>query len=233
MTDPRPHPRDWHEAFASLPLEAPPEGAMQRFAGQLRHAPARPRRRPAAIAAMVCLLAAGPALMLLRQPPKTTVAPPPATTAATRAPDLEQPPAPRAQATAAARGTGTPGAHATPTQAAPQGVASIQPRAAATVAPAGDIDRLHVESARLEALLAELSDGTGGDGVQLALASSLQAQVAGIDEALSQAGLDEPARTGLWRERVDALTQLTSLAADRRLAALYGSGVDYALLPVY
>lgn len=94
------------------------------------------------------------------------------------------------------------------------------------------VDNLYVESAQLEALLAELSGIESGNGTQLVLASTLRDRVAGIDEALSSS-LDDQIRSRLWQQRVDALRELVALAAEQRRDALYGTRGDYAMVQVY
>lgn len=231
-------PAGWHEAFAALPQEAPPSDLWPQLAARLQ-AP-RPRRHvPAwALAAAVAALAAAPALWWLRPAPST----------------------PPSAAMSAPMVAGTAGA--TPAEAGPlpvpapadapllAAVAVPEPEPAATPAPAADtpaprradttgadatLQRLYAESARLEALLAHLSDGfEPAEGVQVALSASLRGRLAGIDAALADAPLDERERAGLWHARVDALRQLTSLAADQRLHALYGTSAGgYALVEVY
>ena len=236
--DPRPHthaPADWHHAFAALPLESPPDDGWQRLAASLP-APARRRARPPlwlAAAAVACL-AAVPAWLLLRPaavPPASPVAGTPAT--ATALPDTSAPTAPPEVAT-----TNTvPSAGDVADIASPPAARTHRapPRAGAG-AGAGDaeIARLHAESARLEALLAELSQAAGGDAVQLTLASELHARVEAIDADLSTGVRDPGIREGLWQQRVDALRQLATLAADQRWDALYGErDSGYALVQVY
>jgi hypothetical protein len=236
MTDIRP-PQDWQQAFAALPLETPPPAAAARFASQLHARRRPPRWRLPAIAAAVCLLAAAPALLLVDAPRQADT--PPATasgTAPTRhavavetPASVEHVPTPSADTSDAP----LPAPDARRTTAPTTAAATMPPSSAPPTATASELQQLHGESARLEALLSALSSGESGDAVQLALAASLQAQVAGIDDALAWGELDAAARTGLWRERVDVLRQLTGLAADQRLAVLHGGGADYAVLPVY
>src|SRR5690606_42151979 len=54
--------------------------------------------------------------------------------------------------------------------------------------------RLQAESARLEALVAELARNEPVDGAQLVLTLSLQAQVGGSDSALAEGTLDPVVR---------------------------------------
>ncbi|AKC86153.1 hypothetical protein [Pseudoxanthomonas suwonensis] len=219
---------DWHHAFAALPLETPPGDGWQRVAAGLARPP-RPRRRvlPWAVAAATACLAALPVLGLLRAP---------------------APPAPDAVAGIDSR-TAAPDATTGHSAAAVLPVTDTAPRneppapvASSAAPPAPDavpatrppMEPLYAESARLEALLAQLSGPEPGDGVQLALSASLRSQVSAIDEALAGNALDEPALAGLWQQRVDVLRELASLAAGQRWNALYGGGdTDYALVQVY
>ncbi|MCR6685535.1 hypothetical protein [Pseudoxanthomonas sp.] len=232
--DPRPRshaPADWHDAFAALPLESPPGDGWRRLAASLP-ATARRRSRPPlwlAAAAVACL-AAAPAWLLLRPaavPPASPVAGTPAT--ATALPDTSAPTAPPEVAT-----TNTvPSAGDVADSASPPAARTHRapPRAGAGDA---EIARLHAESARLEALLAELSQAAGGDAVQLTLASELHARVETIDADLSTGVRNPGIRESLWRQRVDALRQLATLAADQRWDALYGErDSGYALVQVY
>jgi len=225
-------PADWHVAFAALPLEAPPADGWQRVAATLARTPRR--RVPAwAIAAAIACLAAAPALWWLRTPPPS--APPPV--AATRSAPGHPATAIRAAVPAATPADAAVAPATTVAVATPDGTSPSPASTAGTVADGGtdpDLERLYAESARLEALLAQLSAGLeSGDGVQLALTSSLRGRLAGIDAALADAALDEDARAGLWHQRVDALRQLAGLAADQRWNALYGATAEYALVQVH
>lgn len=255
-------PTDWHDAFAALPLETPPADGWSRIAATLAPAPRRSRRlRSWAIAAAAACLAALPALVLLRGPapgghgagrvastaPASATLPMPEAAPGPSASAVSSPPASSAAAAAPALASTS---EARPGQVLPQPAPSLAPdtpprvpaphattpRAVRdTAATSTHMDALYTESARLEALVAGLSDMQAGDGVQLALASSLRQQVAGIDEAIASGGLDEHTRNGLWQQRVDTLRQLAGIAADQRWNALYGDGgsAGYALVQVY
>ncbi|WP_024867740.1 hypothetical protein [Pseudoxanthomonas suwonensis] len=226
-------PAGWHEAFAALPLEAPREDKWPRIAAALPGA-RRPRRvLPWALAAATASLAALPALQLLRQPASQPEAdahvPAPTTSmpAAAGTVAIHQDPAPEPAPIAAK----TPDA---PAQTAPTTPATVAATREPAAMPAANLRPLQEESARLERLLGSLAGTQGGDALQLALAASLQAQVAGIDDALARPALDEGARAGLWQQRVEALRELASLAADQRWQALYGGDSSgYALVQVY
>lgn len=226
-------PAGWHEAFAALPLEAPREDQWPRIAAALPGA-RRPRRvLPWALAAATACLAALPALQLLRQPapqPEAdTHVPAPTTSmpAASGTVAIHQDPAPEPAPIAPTTSDG-------PVQPASTPPATVAATREPVAKPAADLRPLQEESARLERLLGSLAGTQGGDGLQLALAASLQAEVAGIDDALARPTLDDDARAGLWQQRVEALRELASLAADQRWQALYGGDSSaYALVQVY
>ncbi|MBP7598714.1 MAG: hypothetical protein KA738_08105, partial [Pseudoxanthomonas sp.] len=92
------------------------------------------------------------------------------------------------------------------------------------------LDALYTESARLEAVLAQLPDTTVGNVAMLAVSADLQDQVAHIDLALSQPTLQESARAALWQQRVDTLRQLTGVEATQRWqVALNDTSADTAI----
>jgi hypothetical protein len=221
-----PKPRDWGDALAGLPLDTPPEGGWQRLAAALPVAqmPARRTRwrRPALALVATAFFAAVIPLMHWRA---VETSPPPlqrATPAAmpiTEAPAREPAPtvAPAASAatedrvrSAVARASATPRANA---------------HAARDTAPAR-LDALYTESARLEAVLAQLPDSATGNVAALAVSADLQDQVAHIDLALSQAALPDVTRTALWEQRVDTLRQLTGVEATQRWQVAMNDDAD-------
>jgi hypothetical protein len=216
MPDSRAHdpmPRDWRDAFGALPLEAPPEDAWQRLAAVLPPARATPRRarwrRPALALVATTFFAAVIPLMHWRAVQTT---PPP----------LQRP---ASVATAAKATAVTPTASvetASPVAAAPEtsapaevATAPVARRPAAPPAPTR-LDALYTESARLEAVLAQLPDSSAGNVAALAVSAELQDQVTHIDLALSQPALPDVTRTALWEQRVDTLRQLTGVEATQR-----------------
>src|SRR5690606_18806659 len=162
----------WHEAFAALPLEAPPADAWPKLAPHLAP-PRRPPgpRLPGAAPAGAAAWPALPPLLLARQAAPPQESAPPAATPRT--------PARAAQA-------GAVGVHA---------AARPDPAAAGGASAAGSppahvaLEQLQAESARLEALLAELPVDGPVDGAQLALVLALQAQVGEVDAALAAPAL--------------------------------------------
>lgn len=103
----------------------------------------------------------------------------------------------------------------------------------ATQTPATDeLERLYAESAQLEALLSLARDDRVSSGTAAALASDFDAQVARIDEALVQPGITRDRRIQLWRERVDALRQVTAFESTQRLLAAQGERYDARLVSI-
>jgi hypothetical protein len=95
-----------------------------------------------------------------------------------------------------------------------------------------ELERLYAESAQLEALLDLARDERVSSGTAAALASDFDAQVAGIDAELVQPGITLDRRTQLWRERVDALRQLTAFESTQRLLAAQGERYDARLVSI-
>ncbi|MBD9479454.1 hypothetical protein [Pseudoxanthomonas sp. PXM02] len=213
-----PMPRDWDEAFGALPLDVPPAGSWQRLSTALPVAPA-PRRRwgrsALALAATLALAAVVPLM----------------------SPRLQQRQAPLPsegdRAVASVRAHSEVPANAAPPVAAEDMVKTPTPSppivltaasASRSVGRARDarLDALYGESARLEAVLAQLPDSGVTDAASIAVATGLQDQVAHIDVALSQPALPIDARTALWQERVDTLRQLTGVEATQHWNVAFG-----------
>lgn len=227
-----PLPRDWGDAFGGLPLETPPEGAWQRVAIALPPAPApdhRTRwRRPALALAATAFFAAVVPLLHWR----TTVdsplpsQPAPLPEVATSAPVVATPKPPDRTSIAAEAQDVSTSARAPASRARQTRERALQAR---QHDPAR-LDALYTESARLEAVLAQLPDTTVGNVAMLAVSADLQDQVAHIDLALSQPTLQESARAALWQQRVDTLRQLTGVEATQRWqVALNDTSADTAI----
>ena len=221
------------DAYGGLPMETPPEGAWQRVAIALPPAPApaphRTRwRRPAlALAATAFGAAVVPWL-----PWRTTVdsplpsQPAPLPEIATSAPVVETPKPPARASIAAEAQDASTSARAPASRARQTPERALQAR---QHDPAR-LDALYTESARLEAVLAQLPDTTVGNVAMLAVSADLQDQVAHIDLALSQPALQESARVALWQQRVDTLRQLTGVEATQRWqVALNDTSADTAI----
>ncbi|WP_448674539.1 hypothetical protein [Pseudoxanthomonas mexicana] len=225
-----PLPRDWGDAFGGLPMETPPEGAWQRVAIALPPAPDhRTRwRRPALALAATAFFAAVVPLLHWR----TTVdsplpsQPAPLPEIATSAPVVETPKPPARASIAAEAQDASTSARAPASRARQTPERALQAR---QHDPAR-LDALYTESARLEAVLAQLPDTTVGNVAMLAVSADLQDQVAHIDLALSQPALQESARVALWQQRVDTLRQLTVVEATQRWqVALNDTSADTAI----
>lgn len=229
-----PMPRDWADAFGALPLEGPPDGAWQRLAASLPpvQAPARPTRwhRPALALAATAFFAAVIPLMHWRNAEVT-------------APPLQR--APAIATTSPARPDAPVGPSASePAVGIPTDIATTPPLAPASpvrrsvarhvpvpaTAEPSRLDALYTESARLEAVLAQLPDSNTGNVAALAVSADLQDQVSHIDLALSQPALPDATRTALWEQRVDTLRQLTGVEATQRWqVALNDTAADTAI----
>ena len=225
-----PLPRDWGDAFGGLPLETPPEGAWQRVAIAPPPAPDhRTRwRRPALALAATAFFAAVVPLLHWRttvdSPPPSQPAPLPEI--ATSAPVVETPKPPARASIAAEAQDASTSARAPASRARQTPERALQAR---QHDPAR-LDALYTESARLEAVLAQLPDTTVGNVAMLAVSADLQDQVAHIDLALSQPALQESARAALWQQRVDTLRQLTGVEATQRWQiALNDTSADTAI----
>lgn len=227
-----PLPRDWGDAFGGLPLETPPEGAWQRVAIALPPAPApdhRTRwRRPALALAATAFFAAVVPLLHWR----TTVdsplpsQPAPLPEVATSAPVVATPKPPDRTSIAAEAQDVSTSARAPASRARQTPERALQ----AQQHDPARLDALYTESARLEAVLAQLPDSTVGNVAMLAVSADLQDQVAHIDLALSQPALQESARAALWQQRVDTLRQLTGVEATQRWqVALNDTSADTAI----
>lgn len=133
----------------------------------------------------------------------------------------------------------------TPATGAEAAIASVQDSAdtstsqpavsagdATQTAATDELERLYAESAQLEALLNLARDDRVSSGTAAALASDFDAQVARIDAELVQPGITRDRRTRLWRERVDALRQLTAFESTQRLLAAQGERYDARLVSI-
>ena len=275
-------PNGWGEAFAALPMEAPPGDGWKRLVRKLdarssRSGTARRERRMtwllgAASAAVLVLAAWSPLSQWLqadeaKSQPAAVIAQAvpgmrgPAAPIRTE-PDEPQPVATRiAETPGAAKATETQAAtqpaHRKPTRSTralaarkdvePQAVPASDPPAqveptltqastTGTVATASsDIDplqKLQAQSAQLEALVALARDDRVGNASSELLSSELDAGIAVVDAALSQADLSDTQKQELWRQRVDLLQQLAGVEATSRWLAAQGSSSSTNLVAV-
>ncbi len=110
---------------------------------------------------------------------------------------------------------------------APSGAIPSPPPSAVATTDSTNADTqlqaLHTESARLEAVLAQLQDDRMADGQSMALSTDIRAHIAGIDTLLSQPALDDAVQVQLWQHRVDALRQLAGVEGSYRWMAVNGA----------
>lgn len=96
-----------------------------------------------------------------------------------------------------------------------------------------ELAQLHVESARLEALLALTRDESVSSAGAALLSEHFDDQLGTIDAALMQPALTDRQRLGLWRQRVSALRQLAGFSSTQRVLAAYGQRDDARLVGIY
>lgn len=95
-----------------------------------------------------------------------------------------------------------------------------------------ELERLHAESAQLEALVALARDDRIATGAVAALGGELESRVARIDAALAEPSTSAEQQLGLWRERVEALRALAGFETTQRLLAARGEQYDAMLVSV-
>jgi hypothetical protein len=167
----------------------------------------------------------------------TEVAETPDTASTTSREAAQQPsqrrPARHARALAAHKPAGPPAmpaqrtAQQDPTPAQADGEAT-----AAAVTDADPLRKLQAQSAQLEALVALARDDRVGNASSELLSSDLDAGIAVVDAALSQADLSAAQEQELWRQRVDLLQQLAGVEATSRWLAAQGSSSTTNLVAV-
>ncbi|QNP39833.1 hypothetical protein [Lysobacter solisilvae (ex Woo and Kim 2020)] len=119
---------------------------------------------------------------------------------------------------------------ASPSPAQPDVAASIA--AATTAATADPLPQLKTQSAQLEALVAMARDDRVGNASNQLLSSELDAGIAVVDAALSQADVTAPRQQELWQQRVDLLQQLAGVEATSRWLAAQGMSNETLLVSV-
>lgn len=210
--------RDWSDAFNALPLEAPatdPWPALVRRLGA--------RRRNPHLPAWLGLAAAAALIAVLAWPrAESPIAPSPIARATQVATTPVAPPSP----VGATQVATTPIASPSPvgaTQVATTKAAKSAPESLAPSPAPTRLESLQAESARLEALVAVARDDRTGSAGTVLLGDAFDAQVAGIDAALSDPAIDLAEREQLWQARVDALQQAAGFFGTQRLMAAHGS----------
>lgn len=258
-------PRGWGEAFAALPMEAPPADAWTSIARRLpqRQPDARRRRRPywVAMAAAIALAMVIPVFQWIeRENPETL----PASSSVATAPvaptpssipihakavesavvaDESQPiamlPVPAISTSSSFPTTVTAKAAAAriDKSANAREISPSPPSDSAAKATAmaeqRQLENLYAESARLEAVLAQLQEPRVSSATAATLSAELQDHIANIDGALSQPDVPSTSQLDLWQQRVDALRQLTGVETTQRWMAAQGTATDGPLAQVY
>jgi hypothetical protein len=105
--------------------------------------------------------------------------------------------------------------------------------AAEAVEQDGRLENLYAESARLEAILAQLQEPRAASATATALSAELQDRIADIDGALSQPDVPSTSQLDLWQQRIDALRQLTGVETTQRWMAAQGTATEGPLAQVY
>lgn len=122
-----------------------------------------------------------------------------------------------------------------PTESAPtqaEANQAITATAAATVGDPDPVQKLQAQSAQLEALVALARDERVGNASSELLSSELDAGIAVIDAALSQADLAGAQKQELWQRRVDLLQQRAGVEATSRWLAAQGAASTATLVAV-
>jgi len=259
---PPPTPRDWHEAFAALPQEAPDASrwpALAQAVAARSAVRARRRRIGLALAAGLCALALVP-LALRRThdalPPTNADTPRTATTQTATAPPTETTPVTTAPPPTTPR-------HADPAPSITVAAADATPRAAPTrvraarhAGPREDRRALATRRQAPRTAAAAATDATtttdAADSLDALYAASAQlealltltrdprvdsgpaAALAGDydDARLAQPDVSLDEQRRLWRARVDLLQQATGLESQLRVLAASGRRLDGALVRV-
>jgi hypothetical protein len=250
------NPPGWDDAFAALPLEAPPASAWPELSAELGRRQRRQRQRARmALAASLCALAVLPLAWRLHdasrdaidvatpaEAPSAAVVHMPTQTASA----IVEHAATTSVATGDDRTTqarpsiamnATPQAARTERRAARAHRSTPRATAVASTAqPRNDADAsletLYSASAQLETLLTLTRDTRVESGPAAALAGAFDAELATIDAQLAQPGLAAAQQQALWQARVDTLQQATGFETNQRVLAADGGRLDGALVTV-
>lgn len=254
------NPPGWDNAFAALPLEAPPASAWPELSAELGRRQRRQRQRAwMALAASLCALAALPLAWRLHDASRDAIdvatpaeAPPdaiarapsqtaPAATKRSTATDTATiaPPGDDRSAQAGSAIAMSASSQAARTERRAARAHRSAPRAtavASTAQPRNDADAsletLYSASAQLETLLTLTRDTRVESGPAAALAGAFDAELATIDAQLAQPGLAAAQQQALWQARVDTLQQATGFETNQRVLAADGGRLDGALVTV-
>ena len=112
------------------------------------------------------------------------------------------------------------------------GAATSDPSIAALADSAVAIQSLQAESAQLEALVALARDERVSSASGAALGVELDERIGRIDASLSQPGLADSERAGLWQQRVEAMRELAGIETTQRWLVTRGERYDGALVSV-
>lgn len=104
--------------------------------------------------------------------------------------------------------------------------------AAAPTAAETALAPLYAESARLEALLGQLRDGSVSSGAAAVIGGELEARLATVDMALARPGLDPEREQALWQQRIELLRELVDFEGTRLWLAANGNRYDPVLVQV-
>ncbi len=89
------------------------------------------------------------------------------------------------------------------------------------------------ESARLEHVIAAVTNDQAGSASAMVLGLQLEDELQRLDATLSQPGLDAQARLDLWQQRVGLLRDYASLQGTRQVLAADGEQLEGDLVAVY
>lgn len=110
--------------------------------------------------------------------------------------------------------------------------ASTGDAVATTTTSCDPLQELQTQSAQLEALVALARDERVANASSELLSSEIDAGIAVVDAALSQADLDGTQKQELWQQRVDLLQQLAGVEATSRWLAAQGASSTTTLVAV-
>ncbi|UNK50826.1 hypothetical protein MNR01_07445 [Lysobacter sp. S4-A87] len=226
-------------AVALIPLlrqgEAPVQSGATRVADDTTHAPSPSRSAPTPAASdapsVIAPSATSPAVVATTKAPERTAA---------RRKPVGMPtrkPAPVASPLPARSDNGTRVADAGTTPPAPaiaagQDTATTAPSATSLADGAVAIQALQTESAQLEALVTLARDERVSSASGAALGVELDERIGRIDASLSQPGLADSDRVGLWQQRVEAMRELAGIETTQRWLVTRGERYDGALVNV-
>lgn len=101
------------------------------------------------------------------------------------------------------------------------------------VAGMTDVEALMAESARLEAMLANLSDNEPGSASALLLGLEFEDRLRELDAALASPEAGDDQRAALWHQRVAVLRDYAALQGTAQWVAAQGGHYDGALVATF